>query len=95
MPRHPVHPLTSRHVPPPLPTHQSVSPFGLFVRPAGYENVGLVHMSRVPRDLVYALKKVGPRLPHSAPLPLDLSLSHSRPHPLDLSLSNHPLSLPI
>ena len=39
---------------------QSVSSFGIFVRPAGYENVGLVHMSRIPRDLVYALKKVAP-----------------------------------
>ena len=36
---------------------QSVSNFGLFVRPAGYDSVGLVHNSRVPRDLISALKK--------------------------------------
>ena len=39
---------------------ESITNFGLFVRPAGYENVGLVHISRVPRDLLYALKKVAP-----------------------------------
>jgi len=32
----------------------------MFVRPAGYENVGLVHFSRIPRDLTYALKKQAP-----------------------------------
>ena len=39
---------------------QSVSNFGLFVRPAGAEATGLVHMSRIPRDLLYALKKLSP-----------------------------------
>jgi predicted RNA-binding protein with RPS1 domain len=38
----------------------SVSSFGLFVRPAGHEGVGLVHQSRVPRDLIGALKKLAP-----------------------------------
>jgi ribosomal protein S1 len=35
---------------------QSVTAFGLFVRPAGYETVGLVHRSQVPRELISALK---------------------------------------
>jgi len=39
---------------------QSVSSFGIFVRPAGYDAVGLVHYSRVPRDLLSALKKISP-----------------------------------
>jgi len=39
---------------------ESITNFGLFVRPAGYETVGLVHVSRVPRDLLYALKKMAP-----------------------------------
>lgn len=37
-------------------TVQSTSSFGLFVRPAGSNNVGLVHVSRIPRDLVKILK---------------------------------------
>lgn len=36
---------------------QSVTGFGLFVRPAGYETIGLVHRSQVPRELVSALKQ--------------------------------------
>ena len=36
---------------------QSVSSFGLFVRPAGTEVTGLIHMSQIPRDLISALKK--------------------------------------
>lgn len=36
---------------------QSVSSFGLFVRPAGFDSIGLIHYSRVPRDLISALKK--------------------------------------
>ena len=36
---------------------QSVTNFGLFVRPAGFDSTGLVHNSRVPRDLVSALKR--------------------------------------
>jgi len=36
---------------------QSVASFGLFVRPAGFDSVGLVHVSQIPRDLVSALKK--------------------------------------
>eukprot|EP01041_Mallomonas_annulata_P005256 gene5256-10513_t len=39
---------------------QSVSSFGLFVRPAGFDSVGLVHASRVPRDLIAVLKKKAP-----------------------------------
>ena len=35
----------------------SVSSFGLFVRPAGMDMTGLVHTSRIPRDLVSVLKK--------------------------------------
>lgn len=36
---------------------QSVSNFGLFVRPAGYDMVGLIHARQIPRDLIAALKK--------------------------------------
>ena len=36
---------------------QSVTNFGLFVRPAGMDATGLVHNSRVPRDLVSRLKQ--------------------------------------
>lgn len=36
---------------------QSVSNFGLFVRPAGHDMVGLVHARQIPRDLIAALKK--------------------------------------
>jgi len=36
---------------------QSVTNFGFFVRPAGFDSTGLVHNSRVPRDLVSALKR--------------------------------------
>ena len=36
---------------------QSVSNFGLFVRPAGHDMVGLVHARQIPRDLITALKK--------------------------------------
>ena len=32
---------------------QSVSNFGLFVRPAGHDMVGLVHARQIPRDLDY------------------------------------------
>lgn len=39
---------------------QSVTNFGLFVRPAGNDAVGLVHNSRVPRELTSALKKLAP-----------------------------------
>lgn len=39
---------------------QSVSNFGLFVRPAGSDSIGLVHFSRIPRDLLSALKKKSP-----------------------------------
>jgi predicted RNA-binding protein with RPS1 domain len=39
---------------------ESVSSFGLFVRPAGFDATGLVHSSRVPRDLIAALKKAAP-----------------------------------
>lgn len=39
---------------------QSISNFGLFVRPAGSDSQGLVHMSRIPRDLIAALKKISP-----------------------------------
>lgn len=35
----------------------SVSNFGLFVRPAGYDMVGLVHARQIPRDLMASLKK--------------------------------------
>jgi len=42
---------------------QSVATFGLFVRPAGYDSIGLVHQSRIPRDLTAALKK---RVPPAA-----------------------------
>lgn len=42
---------------------QSVSDFGLFVRPAGYDSLGLVHASRIPRDLISALKKASPVTP--------------------------------
>ncbi len=38
----------------------SVKDFGLFVRPAGSDNQGLVHISRIPRDLLAALKKISP-----------------------------------
>ena len=38
----------------------SVTNFGLFVRPAGLDMVGLVHNSRVPRELIFALKKRAP-----------------------------------
>jgi len=41
----------------------SVSSFGLFVRPAGMDFTGLVHASRIPRDLTAALKK---RMPTQA-----------------------------
>lgn len=44
---------------------QSVTNFGLFVRPAGYDAVGLVHNSRVPRELVAALKKAAPISPNN------------------------------
>ena len=36
---------------------QNVATFGLFVRPAGFDSVGLVHVSQIPRDLISALKK--------------------------------------
>jgi predicted RNA-binding protein with RPS1 domain len=36
---------------------QNVASFGLFVRPAGYDDVGLVHYSRIPRGLSNILKK--------------------------------------
>ena len=39
---------------------QSVTGFGLFVRPAGFDATGLVHNSRVPRDLVSVLKQRSP-----------------------------------
>ncbi|KAJ1437696.1 hypothetical protein B484DRAFT_444982 [Ochromonadaceae sp. CCMP2298] len=39
---------------------QSVSTFGMFVRPAGYDVTGLVHFSRIPRDLITALKAKAP-----------------------------------
>ena len=39
---------------------QSVASFGLFVRPAGFDTVGLVHHSRVPRGLTNILKKSQP-----------------------------------
>lgn len=39
---------------------ESVSSFGLFVRPAGHESIGLVHRSQVPRDLLVAMKKQSP-----------------------------------
>jgi predicted RNA-binding protein with RPS1 domain len=42
---------------------QSVSNFGLFVRPAGYDATGLVHASRIPRDLLASLKKMAPIAP--------------------------------
>jgi predicted RNA-binding protein with RPS1 domain len=42
---------------------QSVSNFGLFVRPAGHDSVGLVHASRIPRDLLASLKKIAPITP--------------------------------
>ena len=42
---------------------QSVSNFGIFVRPAGYDATGLVHASRVPRDLIAAMKKASPISP--------------------------------
>eukprot|EP00596_Hydrurales_sp_CCMP1899_P000474 CAMPEP_0119039820 /NCGR_PEP_ID=MMETSP1177-20130426/9488_1 /TAXON_ID=2985 /ORGANISM="Ochromonas sp, Strain CCMP1899" /LENGTH=553 /DNA_ID=CAMNT_0007004159 /DNA_START=179 /DNA_END=1840 /DNA_ORIENTATION=- len=42
---------------------QSVSPFGIFVRPAGYEMTGLVHQSRISRDLISALKRRAPITP--------------------------------
>ncbi len=35
----------------------SVSNFGLFVRPAGFDLVGLVHARQIPRDLMASLKK--------------------------------------
>ena len=38
----------------------SVSNFGLFVRPAGQDMVGLVHVSRIPRGLMSALKAAHP-----------------------------------
>jgi predicted RNA-binding protein with RPS1 domain len=39
---------------------QNVASFGLFVRPAGFDCVGLVHHSRVPRGLTTILKKSSP-----------------------------------
>ena len=42
---------------------QSVTTFGIFVRPAGYDATGLVHASRVPRDLIAAMKKASPIAP--------------------------------
>jgi predicted RNA-binding protein with RPS1 domain len=39
---------------------ESVSNFGLFVRPAGYDTTGLVHRSQVPRELIAAMKQVSP-----------------------------------
>lgn len=39
---------------------QNVASFGLFVRPAGYDAVGLVHHSRIPRGLTNILKKQAP-----------------------------------
>lgn len=41
-------------------TVTSVSNFGLFVRPAGSDVIGLVHQSRIPRDLIAALKIIAP-----------------------------------
>jgi ribosomal protein S1 len=38
----------------------SVTSFGMFVRPAGYDVTGLVHFSRIPRDLISALKVRAP-----------------------------------
>lgn len=38
-------------------TVQSVTSFGLFVRPSGYDVTGLVYRSRVPRELVSILKR--------------------------------------
>mmetsp|Transcript_17708 Transcript_17708/g.39265 ORF Transcript_17708/g.39265 Transcript_17708/m.39265 type:complete len:590 (-) Transcript_17708:154-1923(-) len=39
---------------------ESVTSFGFFVRPAGFDVDGLVHFSRTPRDLLAALKRKGP-----------------------------------
>lgn len=39
---------------------ESSTNFGLFCRPAGYDNVGLLHNSQIPRDLIAALKKKAP-----------------------------------
>ena len=39
---------------------QSTTSFGLFVRPAGFDAVGLVHQSRIPRGLLAALKRTAP-----------------------------------
>lgn len=39
---------------------ESVTGFGLFVRPAGYETTGLVHRSQVPRELLAAMKQESP-----------------------------------
>jgi len=44
-------------------TVQSVSNFGMFVRPAGYDASGLVHNTRIPRDLISALKRRAPITP--------------------------------
>lgn len=37
-----------------------VTKIGLFVRPAGSDSTGLVHISKIPRDLIYVLKKAVP-----------------------------------
>lgn len=39
---------------------QRVESYGIFVRPAGFDSVGLVHNRRIPRDLFAALKKKMP-----------------------------------
>jgi len=44
-------------------TVQSVSNFGMFVRPAGFDASGLVHNTRIPRDLISALKRRAPIAP--------------------------------
>jgi len=39
---------------------QNVASFGLFVRPAGFDAVGLIHFSRVPKGLMNVLKRTSP-----------------------------------
>jgi predicted RNA-binding protein with RPS1 domain len=39
---------------------QAVNNYGLFIRPAGMDSVGLLHQSRIPRDLISSLKKLAP-----------------------------------
>lgn len=77
---------------------QSVSSFGLFVRPAGFDSVGLIHNSRIPRDLIAALKKRAPVAPGTNKTDVEALFSEgdvvkSRVHAVDVGSRRLELSM--